>query len=124
MTKAASEFMQPWARGKLLIVGEGRAGKTALCRSITGQVFEETKSTVGIEAVTKDVAYSAVNEWGEWSEYKRPEREVEAAIARNIASNMKKKKEGENDKKHEKKDTNERINSDKKGIFLCIELIM
>ncbi len=36
-----------WLRSKIMIVGEGRAGKTALANSITGNQFEQTTSTIG-----------------------------------------------------------------------------
>ena len=39
-----------WNRSKLMLVGEGRAGKTALANALLGLPFCETPSTVGIES--------------------------------------------------------------------------
>ena len=39
----------PLGRGRLNLVGQGRAGKTALARALRNLDFEETKSTAGVE---------------------------------------------------------------------------
>ena len=39
-----------WMRSKLMLVGEGRAGKTSTLRSLLGQVFNENQqSTIGAD---------------------------------------------------------------------------
>mmetsp|Transcript_23591 Transcript_23591/g.23783 ORF Transcript_23591/g.23783 Transcript_23591/m.23783 type:complete len:1313 (+) Transcript_23591:119-4057(+) len=79
-----------WARSKLMIIGEGRAGKTALADSIAGVAFHDTPSTVGINQLTCDVKLAAVGQ-GHWSDYKRPEKELEYAVAQFIATDANKK---------------------------------
>ena len=78
-----------WGRSKILIVGEGRAGKTALANSIIGKPFEETESTVGISQLVCDVSYArggGGQASSTWSAYTKPEREMEAAIAFLVAA--------------------------------------
>ena len=74
-----------------MIVGEGRAGKTALSNSIIGKPFELTNSTVGINQMTCDVKFASISscsdagsEVGGWSEYVKPGKELEAALAQMI----------------------------------------
>ena len=67
-----------------MIVGEGRAGKTAFSNSIIGKSFEETVSTIGINQLTCDIKYASAGD-GAWSEYKKPDKEWEAAVASLIA---------------------------------------
>jgi len=40
---------QKFNRGKISLFGDGRMGKTAFARSVKGDPFEQTISTVGIE---------------------------------------------------------------------------
>ena len=42
-----------------MVVGEGRAGKTALTNSIIGKPFVETSSTIGINEFTCDIKYAS-----------------------------------------------------------------
>ena len=97
-----------WGRSKIMIVGEGRAGKTALSNSIIGKAFTETDSTVGINGLTCDIKYATTNlikddreegEGGSWSEYIKPIKELEAALAKMIVDkkkNIKRKAEVSN----------------------------
>ena len=78
--QAMKKGRKPWGRSKIMIVGEGRAGKTALSNSIIGKPFEDTESTVGINQLTFDVKYTSLGQ-GTWNEYVKPEKEFEAAIA-------------------------------------------
>ena len=48
-----------WERSKIMVVGEGRAGKTALTNSIIGRPFVETSSTIGINELTCDIKYAS-----------------------------------------------------------------
>ncbi len=41
-----------WGRSKIMIVGEGRAGKSALSNSLLGKAFSSTESTIGISQMT------------------------------------------------------------------------
>ncbi|KAJ1434132.1 hypothetical protein B484DRAFT_429324 [Ochromonadaceae sp. CCMP2298] len=80
IAQAAKRGSKPWGRSKIMIVGEGRAGKSALANSIIGRPFSQTESTVGINQLTCDIKYAAVG-GGEWGEFVKPEREFEAALA-------------------------------------------
>ena len=85
LLRALARGRKPWGRSKIMIVGEGRAGKTALANSIIGRGFADTSSTVGINQVTCDVKFASLGgEGGGWSEYAKPSRELEAALARMI----------------------------------------
>ena len=73
-----------WNQSKIMIVGEGRAGKTALSRSIQGQPFEHTPSTVGIEEHNLTFTKSTVvagSEVGQWQTRDVSVSELEAGIA-------------------------------------------
>ena len=43
-----------WRRARLLVVGEGRAGKTALVRALRNLPFKHTDSTAGVSTSTLD----------------------------------------------------------------------
>ena len=67
-----------------MIVGEGRAGKTACYKSFVGETFENTASTMGINKITCSVTQvSAGNEnGGIWTRCEGRGKEFEAALAR------------------------------------------
>ena len=48
-------------RARLILVGEGRAGKTALVRALSNLAFEDTDSTAGIE--TSTVQTTDLRDW-------------------------------------------------------------
>jgi len=52
MQKALQQGEKEWGRSKIMIVGEGQAGKTAVANSIVGTPFTETSSTVGINQLS------------------------------------------------------------------------
>jgi hypothetical protein len=81
-----------WRRSKIMIVGEGRAGKTGLANSIIGKPFEDTVSTVGINDMTLNVKYAYRSHEGErvdegvhWNECPQPEKELETAVAQEVS---------------------------------------
>lgn len=78
--RALKRGKKAWGRSKIMIVGEGRAGKTALANSIIGKDFQSTDSTIGINHLTCDIKYAAVG-GDSWSEYVKPQKELEAALA-------------------------------------------
>ena len=43
-----------------MIVGEGRAGKTAISRSLVGKKYADTESTIGINAMSCEVRCSVL----------------------------------------------------------------
>lgn len=77
-----------WGRSRIMIVGEGRAGKTALANSLIGKPYQATESTVGINQLMCDVQYARGGKGG-WSTYQKPEKELEAAVASMVATHKK-----------------------------------
>lgn len=91
LQEAFKRGRKAWGRSKIMIVGEGRAGKTALANSVMGKPFEETSSTVGINLFTCDIKYAAVGN-GQWDKHESPDRLLEAALAQMIADEKFKRK--------------------------------
>ena len=60
-------------------------GKTAFANTLVGRSFEDTPSTVGINELKCDIKYASVGQ-GNWSEYDKPDKEMEVAIAAMIAN--------------------------------------
>ena len=46
---------KPFLKSNVCLVGQGRSGKTAVCRGLSGKTFIETSSTVGVEATRLEV---------------------------------------------------------------------
>jgi GTPase SAR1 family protein len=96
---ALTTHTKPWGRSKVMIVGDGRAGKTALARSLLGEDFRHTESTIGISQMTCDVKHAEIGSGGNsvdaaaatsgvgsgWEEYLKPDKELEAALAKIVA---------------------------------------
>eukprot|EP01038_Epipyxis_sp_PR26KG_P012322 gene12322-16526_t len=81
-----------WNRSKVCMVGEGRAGKTAIVNTLLGMKFEDTKSTIGINEITCDVKHAFINNQSDhtWVVSSKAERELEDAIASMIVAERKK----------------------------------
>ena len=75
---------KPWNRSKVLLVGEGRVGKTSLCNTMLGRPFVETESTAGLQQLSCDVHSAAAGSNGRWTEHTKPEKEFEAGVAQLI----------------------------------------
>ena len=75
-----NEVKKELRRSKIMIVGEGCAGKTAFANSIIGKKYEETESTVGINAFMCSVTHAALSK-SEWKKCEKIEKEYENAIA-------------------------------------------
>ena len=73
-----------WNRSKIMLVGEGRVGKTALSNALMGKPFVETESTVGLTQLTCDVRRASATNSGSWSPRKQPEKEYEQGVAQVI----------------------------------------
>ena len=58
----------PWPLAKVLMVGEGRAGKTALRNALVGKHFAPTDSTIGIETLSVGRLAIAGSGQGRWVE--------------------------------------------------------
>jgi GTPase SAR1 family protein len=76
-----------WNRSKIMLVGEGRAGKTALARALLGKPFEcDSVSTCGIDQFTVNcsVLQSQSQKWVECGEQ---ESALDAALASIVDDN-------------------------------------
>ena len=51
-----NETKAPYSRSKLMVVGEGRAGKTCTIRSLLRQEFREQDSTLGFDVKRVDAS--------------------------------------------------------------------
>jgi hypothetical protein len=71
VAKALAQDKKAWRRSKIMIVGEGTAGKSSLANNIIGRHFEETmESTIGINELTCDVKIAKIREnEGKWCEH-------------------------------------------------------
>jgi GTPase SAR1 family protein len=78
------EVTKELRRSKIMIVGEGCAGKTAFANSIIGEKYEETESTVGINAFMCSVTHAALSN-SEWKKCEKIEKEYENAIAEHLS---------------------------------------
>ena len=81
---------QAWMHSKIMIVGRGRAGKTALSRAMSGQPFEETESTIGVNQLTLAVRHQDVDSEGLWEPCDEPTKQLEWALAKMIKSGVQK----------------------------------
>jgi GTPase SAR1 family protein len=78
------EVKKELRRSKIMIVGEGCAGKTAFANSMIGKKYEETESTVGINAFLCSVTHAALSK-SEWKKCEKIEKEYENAIAEHLS---------------------------------------
>ena len=110
---------KPWNRSKIMIVGEGRAGKTALANSIIGKKFSETESTIGIGQFTCDVKMANLGANGAWDDYANPEKELEIALAKMILAQRQAEKQSADKSQNSKiADKKEIMEEDKKPVGL------
>ena len=105
---------KPWNRSKVVIVGEGRAGKTALCNSLMGKRFEDTESTAGLTQLTCDVRRAAANSDGRWVEHTKPVREFEAGLAE-LVRNMESSKSAGREPTNQGNDHHSETSSESEG---------
>jgi GTPase SAR1 family protein len=78
-----------------MIVGEGRAGKTALANSILGRDYQPTDSTIGINNFTCSIGSARTNgKGGKWSEYAdlKNKKQFEMEIAKLVSADKNKMK--------------------------------
>ena len=82
LERAKAEGVARNNRQKVIIVGEGRAGKSAVANMLIGKEFEPTESTRGIENLTIDVKHATggLSE-GAWGKYEKEYTETEMALA-------------------------------------------
>ncbi len=100
-------------RSKIMIVGEGFAGKTAFANSIIGKDFKETESTVGINTFMCSVNYAALNK-GEWNESAKVKNEYENGIVEKLASDKMSDDDDREDDDHD--DDDDREDSDNRSV--------
>lgn len=85
LAAALSSGKARWGRSKLMLVGEGRAGKSALTNALRGREFMETASTAGIEAHEVRIAVDA-SQAAAWAERRPPESEHAAVLAKLVSA--------------------------------------
>jgi serine/threonine protein kinase/GTPase SAR1 family protein len=83
VSRALTKGKKRWGRSKIMIVGDGRVGKSALANSIMGRKFEDTVSTQGLNQITCDIQAATDFRKG-WRPSTRPQKELEAALARMV----------------------------------------
>ena len=83
VSQAVQRGRKLWNRSRMLIVGEGRGGKTTLMQQLLGQDFQMTPSTRGITKDLFDLTVSQLQNYGmgDWQPGEEPEKQLEAAIA-------------------------------------------
>jgi len=79
-----NEVKKELRRSKIMIVGEGCAGKTAFANSMIGKKYEPTESTVGINTFLCSVTHAALSK-SEWNECEKIHKEYENAIAEHLS---------------------------------------
>jgi len=114
-----------WNRSKLMIVGQGRAGKTALVRSFLGEKFlPEWESTVGasLKQTTTNIGSSSSSKWNPMDENNKTgfasDHAVQMALSKMKGGNNKEteKKNGKPQNKTQKhKNTGKSVRRNLKG---------
>lgn len=93
IARALEHGKKEWRRSKIMLVGEGLAGKTSLANAILGKVFDEnSQSTAGINELVCDVAQAySTEENGKWNHIDTSIKtnEFETALARILADTKK-----------------------------------
>jgi GTPase SAR1 family protein len=71
-----------WNRCSIMLVGQGRAGKTALANNMMGKSIEHhTVSTIGIEKFERKILHGMIRSDGKLQEHLTPESELEDMLA-------------------------------------------
>ena len=83
--QALKEGSVKWNHSKLMLVGEGRAGKTCTLRALLGKPFIDTASTVGLHLSACQIDRTTVEDWTEVAELGQ---QHERATARACAASM------------------------------------
>jgi hypothetical protein len=63
--QALEDGADKWMRSKLMLIGDGRTGKTSLLRSLLGKPFIDTDSTLGVAISACEVNRTDVESWTE-----------------------------------------------------------
>jgi hypothetical protein len=79
----------PWNRSKLMLVGQGGAGKTGFCHALRGKEFKGVKSTIGVETWKLDSTQVNTADGAVWREDTACGSELRRATARLAALRMK-----------------------------------
>jgi len=93
---ALSKGSRPLRRSRLMILGEGRAGKSSLLRALTGKPFEaDLASTAGVsmsDCISVGEAGAVIGEYMRWHECDKNKLEVERTLLEQVASEARKPK--------------------------------
>ena len=76
-----------WSRSKIMIVGEGRAGKTSFANALIGTEYVDTESTIGVNQLAVSIMNANITgSDGGWVLAESFGNEHESAVARMIAN--------------------------------------
>ena len=93
----------PFNRSKLMLIGQGEAGKTATSRSILGLPHlkaSENQSTVGVDELTCDLTFANVHSKGLWSKSDSENNDYETSIAQLLYEEEQRRKQPQHQQQH------------------------
>ena len=93
----------PFNRSKIMLIGQGEAGKTATSRSILGLPqlkVSENKSTVGVDQLTCSLTFANIHSKGVWSESDAENKDYELSIAQMLYEKAKRKEQQQSPSQH------------------------
>ena len=96
----------PFNRSKIMLIGQGEAGKTATSRSILGLPqlkASENKSTIGVDELTCDLTFASVHSKGLWSKSDVENKDYEISIANLLYEEEKRKKQQQQQQQQQQK---------------------
>ena len=87
----AADATLPWRRGRLVLLGQGRAGKSSTVRSLVGKPFDGNQaSTVGVETASCEIQRGDAVDWL----MKGPTSETESLVKQLLSSEASEKGTG------------------------------
>ncbi len=107
---------KPWMRSKVMLVGDGRAGKTSTLRSLKGQPFRTNeKSTCGADIIETHCVGAGTNVWTQVSDEARDRHAAREMQARKMKEERKHRQISQlNDIKMQSDKVSRRLNQLKK----------
>jgi hypothetical protein len=77
---AVKNGKKSWNCAKVMLMGQGRCGKTCLGRTLTGKLFEDTPSTTAMDASIVNIDISTSITGGNWYVRRQPASVLEEAV--------------------------------------------
>ena len=94
LQEAIQRQVRKFNMAKMMVVGQGGAGKTCFMHSVLGMPYRETESTVGINALTCSVGYAGTGRDGLWQQIKERPAALETALAQSVYDAVRSQREG------------------------------